>query len=130
MKKLLAIALLGLTLGGCQFFKNVETAFQLGTASVANPVTTERLYQLESGISIVFSGLRAWKQSCVQGLIPPDCKRQIGIVQTYTRQIPPYLAQLRTFVRTNDQVNAVVLFNQITEIVATVKAQAALNNGS
>lgn len=125
MRKILLVLALTLPLGACQFFKNVETAFQLGTASVTNPVTKDRLNQVESAAILVFSGLEAWKTSCAQGLLPVSCKAQIGEVQVYTRQIPPYLTQLRVFVRTNDQVNATVLFNQITGLISVVKTQAA-----
>jgi hypothetical protein len=125
MKRFALILALTVALGGCQFFKNVETAFQLGTASVANPVTKTRLNEMESAVTLVFAGLNAWKQSCKQGLIPPDCKQQIAMVQVYTRQVPPYLAQLRAFVKNDDQINATVMFNNITALVGTIKSQAA-----
>jgi hypothetical protein len=125
MRKILLIAILGFSLGGCATIQGIETAFTLGTASVSNPVTKDRLNQVESAITLVFAGLEGWKKSCVQGLIPPACKQQIGAVQVYTRQLPPYLAQLRTFVKTNDQVNATVVFNNIVDLVGTVKTQAA-----
>lgn len=124
MRKLIILAL-ALSLGGCATIKNIETAISLGTASIANPVTPTRLNQMESALTLVFAGLNAWKQSCVQGLIPPACKTQIGGVQVYTKQIPPYLAQLRTFVKANDQVNATVVFNNLTDLIGTVKSQAA-----
>lgn len=125
MKKLISIAFVALSLGGCAYIKNIETAIQLGTASAANPVTPTRLNQMESAVTLVFAGLNAWKKSCVQALLPASCKTQIAGVQIYTRQIPPYLSQLRAFVKTNDQVNATVLFNQIVALIGTVKSQAA-----
>jgi uncharacterized protein YceK len=125
MKRIVLALTLSLSLAGCATIQAVETAFQLGTASIANPVTKDRLNQVESAITLVFAGLETWKHSCQQGLIPPDCKIQIGHVQIYTRQLPPYLAQLRTFVKTNDQVNATAVFNSIVDLVGTVKAQAA-----
>lgn len=125
MRKIILALTLSIGLAACSTLANIETAFQLGTASVANPVTKDRLNQIESAITLVFAGLEGWKKSCVQGIIPPACKAQIGQVQIYTRQLPPYLAQLRTFVKTNDQVNAAVVFNNIVNLVGTVKAQAA-----
>lgn len=125
MRKVIAIVLVSLSLAGCAQLRTIETAFQLGTASVANPVTPERLYQIESTISLVFVGLNTWKRSCVAGLIPDNCKGQIRTVQVYTLQIKPYLAQLRRFVRTNDQVNANVVFNQLTDIIGIVRSHAA-----
>lgn len=129
MRKIIAITILALSLGGCAtpfdtFVKNVETAVSLGTVSVANPITPARLEQVESTIQIVFIGLNSWKTSCAKGLLPPSCKGQIFTVQVYTRQIKPYLKQLRIFVRNNDQVNAMTIFNQLTAAIDAAKAQA------
>lgn len=127
MKKLLFVPLLCLSLGGCATFQGLETAFKLGTASIANPVTKDRLLEVETTISLVFTGLNAWKKTCAQGLINATCKTQIASVQIYTRQIPPYLTQLRGFVKTNDQVNATVVYNTLVTLVTTVRSQAATN---
>lgn len=125
MKRLIAAALLTISLAGCSTLENIGTAMQLGTASIANPVTPTRLNEMESGVTIVFAGLKAWKSSCQQGLLPVGCRDQVAAVQVYTRQIPPYLIQLRAFVKTNDQVNATVVFNSLTTLIGTVKSQAA-----
>ncbi len=136
MIKKLAIAAtlsLSIALGGCGTLGN--TLAGVGTAltglplttSVANPITKDRLNQLEEAAILVFAGLNAWKKSCINGVIPATCKQQIAIVQTYTRQIPPYLAQLRLFVKTNDQVNAAVLFDNILSLIRTAQSQAAAN---
>lgn len=127
MRKLLLVIPLCLSLGGCLTLQGIETAFKLGTASITNPVTKDRLFEIETTISLVFSGLNAWKKTCVQGIINATCKDQIAAVQVYTRQIPPYLRQLRVFVRTNDQVNATVVYNNIVTLVTTVRSQAALS---
>lgn len=128
MKKFLAVALVALSLGGCAQLQAIQSAIQIGTATVANPVTKDRLYQMENAVQLIFVGLNTWKTSCKQGLILDTCKAQIAQVQVYTRQIPPYLAQLRSFVKSNDQINARVVFNQITSLISTVKTQAALVN--
>lgn len=128
MKKLFIIPLLCLSLSGCITLQGIETAFRLGTASITNPVTKDRLFEIETTISLVFTGLNTWKKTCVQGIINATCKDQIASVQVYTRQIPPYLRQLRGFVKTNDQVNAAVVYNNIVTLVTTVRSQAALAN--
>jgi hypothetical protein len=125
MRKILLAATLAFSLAGCATLDTIQTAVQIGTASVANPVTPTRLNQVESTMTLVFAGLKAWKSSCRQGLIPADCRGQIAAVQVYTRRIPPYLAQLRSFVKNNDQVNAIAVFNSLTGLVATVRSQAA-----
>lgn len=128
MKKLLIIPLLCLSLAGCATIQAVETVAQLGTASIANPITKQRLYQVEAAVTVVFAGLNTWKSQCKVGMIPASCKDQIAHVQVYTRQFPLYLTRLRAFVKTNDQVNAAVVFNQIIDTITAVKAQAATNN--
>lgn len=125
MKKLIAVVLIAASLGGCAQLQGVEAALNIGTATAANPVTPTRESQLEAGVTILFAALKTWKQSCVQGLINVQCKAQVAQVQVYTRQVPAYLVQLRSFVKNNDQINAIVLFNQITSLIATAKAQAA-----
>lgn len=125
MRKLLAVCLVTLSLGGCAQLQSLTDIIKIGTASVANPVTKTRLNQMEAALKAVVAGLEVWKTSCVQGVIPPVCKDQIGAVQQYTRMIPPYLTQLRTFVKTNDQVNATVVWNNLASIISTVKSQAA-----
>lgn len=125
MKRILLALTLTLSLAGCATFENIKTAIQLGTASIANPVTPTRLNEMESAVTLVFAGLNAWKKTCADGLINANCRDQVAAVQVYTRQIPPYLTQLRGFVKVNDQVNATVVFNSITALIGTVKSQAA-----
>lgn len=128
----LAITIVALSLGACAniplpSIQSIETAVQLGTVSVNNPVTPERLQQAEAAMVLVFTGLNAWKTSCKSGVIPATCKDQIASVQIYTRKLPPLLKELRVFVRNNDQVNAFVAFNTFSTLIATVKTQAAQN---
>jgi hypothetical protein len=125
MKKLLLVLPLLLTLGACSTLQNIGTALSLGTTSIVDPVTPTRLNQIESTVTLVFAGLNTWKASCAQGLIPPACKVQIASVQVYTRQIPPYLAQLRAFVKSGDQVNAVSVFNNLSALLTSIKSTAA-----
>lgn len=128
-----AVALLALSLAGCASIpglpsiQSIQTAVQLGTASVANPVTPERLDQAENALVLVFTGLNAWKSACENGTLPASCRDQIASVQVYTRKLKPLLAELRVFVRKNDQVNAFVAFNTFSSLIATVKTQAAQN---
>lgn len=128
MRKIAAIILLTVSLGGCAALQNFQSAVSIGTASVSNPVTKDRLHKIESAVTLVFVGLNTWKESCAQRLINEGCKAQIAAVQVYTRKIPPYLTQLREFVKNDDQVNAVVVYNNIMKLVDVVKAQAAANN--
>lgn len=130
MRRIFIAVALALSLAGCvnlPSLQSIQTAVQLGTASVANPVTPERLEQAESALVLVFTGLNAWKASCQNGMLPADCRDHIASVQVYTRKLKPLLVELRGFVRTNDQVNAFVAFNTFSSLIATVKTQAAKN---
>lgn len=128
MRKFATVVLLAFSLGGCAQLQHLQEIISIGTASIANPVTKDRLRKVEAAATLVFVGLNTWKNSCAQRLINATCQAQIEAVQVYTRQIPPYLAQLRAFVKNNDQVNAVVVYNNITKLIGTVKSQAAASN--
>jgi hypothetical protein len=131
MRKLLVICMMTLSLGGCAKLQELSDKFQniaeFATATVSNPVTPAKLKQVESGALLVFKGMNLWKTSCAQRLINEGCNKQIAAVQVYTRQIPPYLTQVRQFVKNNDQVNAVVVYNELVALIKTVKAQVAAN---
>lgn len=122
-----ALVAVSLALGGCQFFSKLQTFAEIGTASVSNPVTPERLQKVEAGAVLVFTGLNAWRDACEAGSLNAGCVEQIRAVQVYTRQIPPYLTRLRAFVRKNDQVNAIVVFNEVVDLIGVVKGKAAEN---
>ena len=118
MKKLAFVVLMAFGLSGCA---GLNLAFQ----STTNPVTKTMLYEVENGMTIAFAGLNTYRRSCDQGLIPVSCKATLAKIRVYTIQIPPLLKALRTFVKNNDQVNATVVFNQLTDLIGIVKSKAA-----
>lgn len=130
MKRFLfALALvvaLPLGLGGCSTgaLQNFDTAFSLATKSITNPVTRDDLYKVESGVQIAFTALNAYKRSCAEGLVDANCRANVAAIQQYTRQLPPLLAQLRSFVKDNDQINAALVYNQVVTLVANFKTAA------
>ena len=128
MKKLLFAALLAVSLAGCSTLQNIGTAISTVTKTVTNPVTKDDLYKVESGVRIAFTALQAYKDSCAQGLVDTNCKANVAAIQTYTRQLPPLLTQLRSFVKNNDTVNAEVVYQQVTTLLANLKT-AATNVG-
>lgn len=125
MKKLLLVPLLCLSLGGCLTLQGIETAYQVGTASIANPITRDRLYTMEQTIKLMFISLNTWKKLCKQGQINADCAQQVRTVQVYTTSVPFYLAELRKFVASNDQVSAISIWNQLSDTIAIAKTKAA-----
>ena len=114
--RVLATLVLGLFLAGCAFTQNYN-----------NPITPDRLYAAENGAIVVFAGLNAYKQSCALNVIPQSCRKVIGRMQVVTRQIPPYLRQLRAFVRNNDQVNAIIAYNEVQKLIASARSMQARN---
>jgi len=121
------LAVLALPQGGCQFFSKLQTFTELGTASIANPVTKERLQKIEAGATLVFVGLNTWRDACEAGQINPGCIEQIRAVLVYTRPLEQQLPRLRAFVRKNDQINAIAVFNEIADLISIVKGKAAEN---
>jgi hypothetical protein len=122
-----ALVAVSLALGGCQFFSKLQTFTEIGTASISNPVTPERLQKIEAGAVLVFTGLNAWRDACEGGTLNAGCREQIRAVQVYTRQMVVYRDRLRVFVRANDQVNAIVVFNELTDLIALVRGKAIEN---
>lgn len=128
MKNLIAITALSLNLGGCITLQDLSTGYTLATAGVNNPVTPAMLDVVENGAIILFSGLGAYKRDCIAKIIPQSCVTAIKAVQPYTRKLPPLLISLRSFVRNNDQVNAVVAYNTIKNMIDDLKTTATANN--
>ena len=127
MRRILTVAMLALAvgLGGCAQLQN---AFQAATADYNNPVTPRMMYDLENGMIVAVSGLQAYKQACINRTIPPACRTVIGKLQIYTKAAKPLLVRLRVFIKTNDKVNAVVLYNEVSALLTGFK-QTALAEG-
>jgi hypothetical protein len=125
MKRYLAIVLVSLSLGGCAQLSAISGGLSLVTKTIQNPVTEQELYQIEASIRILTEALLTYRRACIAGSADLRCRANIEAIQPYTRQVPPMLAQLRGFVRNNDQINAVVLYNQLTQLYTNVKSSAA-----
>lgn len=128
MRKIVSAFFIIALLGGCAQLQKAENAVSIATTAIENPVTPERLYDLENGAIIVFSGLNAYKQLCINHTVPKSCRGVIQSIQVYTKQVAVALPQLRAFVKSNDQVNAVSVYNLITEAIANAKTVASQNN--
>jgi type IV pilus biogenesis protein CpaD/CtpE len=124
MKRILIAAALALSLGGCAQLQAISTGISLSQASIANPVTKTKEGEIELAINSAIVVLNTYKRACIAGTADKNCKDNIRQVQAYTRQIKPLVAQLRNFVDANDQINAVVVFNQLTTLYTNFKAAA------
>lgn len=125
MRKYLAIVFVALSLGGCAQLSAVSGGLSLITKTVQNPVTDQELYQIEASIRILTEALLTYRRACINGSADLRCRENIAAIQPYTRQVPTLLTQLRLFVRNNDQINAVVIYNQLTQLYTNVKSSAA-----
>ena len=126
MLKRIALALtLTLSLAGCASLEAITNGLSLATASVANPVTPIKEAQIELALDSAVKVLQTYKQACIAGSADKNCRDNISQIQAYTRQIRPMVLQLRNFVDTNDQVNAVVVYNQLSSLYANMKSAAA-----
>ena len=94
------------------------------TKSVANPVTENELYQIEASVNILVKGLLAYRRACIAGSADKSCRANIAAIQPYTKEVPVYLAQLRTFVRNNDQINAANTYNTLVTLYTNAKDTA------
>lgn len=128
MRKFLAIALVALSLGGCAQLQAVSGGLSLITKSVTNPVTENELYQIEASVNILMTGLVSYRRACLAGNADKSCRANILAIQPYTREVPVYLAQLRTFVKQNDQLNAANTYNTLVTLYGNAK-QTALRLG-
>jgi hypothetical protein len=124
-KKLAFIILAALLAGGCAQLQAIGTGISLATKSIANPVTKAEEAQVELALDTAVQALLVYKRACVAGSADKNCKMNIAQIQAYTRQVPSLVAQLRTFVDNNDQVNASVVYNQLTALYTNVKSAAA-----
>jgi len=127
MKRIIAIVLLAATLGGCAtggVLSTIGTSISLATKSITNPVTKQEEAQVELAIDAALAVLRGYKRACIQGTADKMCRANIKAIQRYTLQMGPLITQLRTFVDTNDQLNAVVVYNQLTALYSNFKSAA------
>lgn len=125
MRKIILAIAVTLTLGGCAQLQTLSAGLSLATKSIANPVTKTEEAQVELAIGTAIQALIVYKQACIAGTADKNCKANIAQIQAYTRQVPVLVSQLRNFVDKNDQINASVVYNQLTALYANVKGAAA-----
>ena len=125
MKKIIITLTLSIALAGCAQMQAIGTGISLATKSIANPVTKSEEAQVELALDTAIQALKVYKAACINGTADKNCKANIAQIQAYTRQIPLLVTQLRGFVDNNDQVNATVVYNQLTSLYTNVKSAAA-----
>jgi hypothetical protein len=125
MKRIILAITLSLSLGACAQLQTLQNIAKFATATITNPVTKEMEAQIELGFDAALQVLLAYRRACIAGTADVNCKRNIEVIQPYTRQAKPLIAQLRSFVDNNDQVNATVAYNQLVALYGNLKRSAA-----
>lgn len=113
----IAVAVLCLWLAGCG-------AARFLTASVANPVTKEMMYNVEQTAVAIIAGLNSYRVLCLQRAIPASCRTTIKVIQPYTKSAAAILPDLRRYFRENDTLNAINAYNALVSIFASARATA------
>jgi PBP1b-binding outer membrane lipoprotein LpoB len=124
MKKLFLVIGLALALAGCTELKIAGQAISLAQKTAANPVTKDDLAKVELSADTLVKGLLAYKRACAANAVDKNCRSNVAAIQQYTIQVPPYIAQLRSFVKNDDQINATVAYNELMTLYTNVKATA------
>lgn len=124
MRKYLAIVLVSFSLagGGCAPQLAVLSAV---TKTINNPVTKQDLFQIEASLKLVTTGLKTYRRLCLQDAVDKNCRSNIEAIQPYSRQVEPLIDELSSFVRTNDQVNAIVVYKRLVNIYTSITTEAA-----
>lgn len=123
MKRILFAIVVAASLAGCAQFQQFTGAISALTTSHQN-ITPTQLKESEDVMTLIFVGLNTYKKSCLRGVFPASCKDVIRSIQVYTRQLPPLLTELRSFVKNNDQVNAATVYAELQRLFGLVKTQA------
>lgn len=124
MRKIILAIGLALTVAGCAQIQAITGGISLATATIENPVTPTKEGEIELALDSAVQVLKTYKKACIAGTADKNCRDNIAQIQAYTRQIKPMVAQLRGFVDNNDQVNAVVVYNQLTTLYTNMKVAA------
>jgi len=124
MKRILLALTLCLSVGGCASLQGLTDGISLATKSIANPVTPADEAAVEIALGGAITILQAYKQACQQGSADVHCRANVAQIQAYTTKVGPLVAQLRTFVDNNDQINASVVYNTLRALFVNVKATA------
>lgn len=119
MKKLLVVIGLALALSGCKYLEPIT--------GVDNPVTAKDLYAVEQVMVATVAGLNTYRNACVRKQIDQRCRDVIVQVQSFTKPAAAILPRLRTYVKTNDKINAVNAYNLIVGLLADARAVAKTN---
>lgn len=123
MRKIFLVFVL-LALPGCASISAVTQGISLATKTITNPVTKEEEAKIELAMDTALQLLLTYKRACKAGNADANCRTNIAMLQPYTRAAIPLIGQLRSFVDNNDQINAAVVYNQLTALYTNLRTAA------
>lgn len=116
MKKLVLV--LALILGGCGGFNPF--------GSIDNPLSPNRLAQVESAYGIALSAAVSYKRACAQRIIArATCTPIVRVLQSYDRRAQVAIRAARTFVRNNPRLDATSIITNASLAVQTFQQAQA-----
>ena len=121
MKKIIILAF-ALSLTACAGMN--KSLLEGGTSvlvEAANPITAERLYQIEASLSTAASAAIVYRRSCLTGALPRSCRAIVEKIRGYSSTARLMLTRLRVFVRQNDQVNAIKVFLVVQSVITDLR---------
>lgn len=104
--KFLLMLPLALALSGCGTTSILKGGSSL-TATIANPVGINQLYDIENAYGVVLAVAVNYKRLCVAKTIASSCRGVVVRMQGYKKTADAALVALRGFVNKNDQISAV-----------------------
>lgn len=125
MRKIALAIVLSTSLAGCAQLQTAQNLANIATTSIDNPVTREKMYQIEASLRIATEALLTYRRACIAGTADLRCRENIEAIQPYTKQVPPLLTELRSFYRNDDKVNALVVYKRLGNIYNNIVNQAA-----
>lgn len=123
MRKLLLTTCLAFSLAGCGG-QSILTGGNCITCDIPNVITMDELYKAENGLIVVETGMIFYKNTCRQGLIPDSCEAVLIKLKKYNKVGRILLKSVRSFVKQNDQINAVKVFVQLKQLVIQLHGEA------
>lgn len=128
IKRILVLAVLGLSLAGCNTSQSIFAGGTSLTATVQTPVGRKDLATIWNSYGLILTGARAYKRLCAEKSIPDSCRAVIVQLQGYDRQAYAALVTASSFVKNNPTVSAVSAVAAARQAVSDFQS-AALTNG-
>lgn len=93
----------------------------VGCATIANPITTDRVTAIKQGYGIALSAAVAYRDACAARLIPPSCRTVVPQIVRANRKVEIALARLESLRRLGPTVDLTEAVNALSDAVNDLK---------